>query len=377
MLDRNLSSGVRTATALAFFAILLFVSACTTTMEESKFKPPVYPPPPEKPRFIWEHMLRSSADIKEESAEDALRRMVTGEKPAGEGLAKPYGVAVRRERVFVGDTASRIVLAFDFVEGRSFKKGASDGPGALYKPFGLVTDAAGNLYVVDGTTKNVKMFSWDGEYIRTIAKKGDLSRPTGVTVTPDGTKLFVVDTGGVQSLDHRVRVYDPRTGEHLYDFGRRGKKPGEFNLPNNAAIGPHGKIYIVDGGNFRVQVFKQDGTYVMTIGSIGRQFGQFSRPKGIGVDKDGNIYVADAAFGNFQIFDPNGRLLLFVGERGGEGTAGQFFLPAGLTVDEDGRVYMVDQFYRKVEIFRPARLNPDEGYLGGQFPRTTQQPNKG
>jgi sugar lactone lactonase YvrE len=41
-------------------------------------------------------------------------------------------------------------------------------------------------------------------------------------------------------------------------------------------------------------------------------------------------------------------------------------LPAGIAVDEDGRVYMVDQFHRKVDIFRPAGLEPDQGWLGGE-----------
>jgi sugar lactone lactonase YvrE len=120
---------------------------------------------------------------------------------------------------------------------------------------------------------------------------------------------------------------------------------------------------VVDGGNFRVQVFSPEGKFLKKFGAMGAQFGQFSRPKGIAVDAEGNVYVADAAFGNFQIFDPNGQLLLFVGSRSNTNAPARYALPAGIHVDEDGRVYMVDQFFRKVDIFRPVRLPAGNGYL--------------
>ena len=87
---------------------------------------------------------------------------------------------------------------------------------------------------------------------------------------------------------------------------------------------------MVDGGNFRVQEFDNEGEFVREFGSIGRQAGQFARPKGIGVDAEGNIYVVDTAFGNFQIFDPRGRLLLAVGSRASTPGPARFMLPSAL-----------------------------------------------
>ena len=127
-----------------------------------------------------------------------------------------------------------------------------------------------------------------------------------------------------------------------------------------------GRLYVVDGGNFRVQIFSADGQYVGSFGSIGVTRGQFSRPKGIDTDPDGNIYVTDSAFGNFQIFSPAGELLLFIGTRSESPEPAKYMLPAGIAVDEDGRVYMVDQFFRKVDVYRPASLSSDQGYLGVQ-----------
>jgi DNA-binding beta-propeller fold protein YncE len=191
-------------------------------------------------------------------------------------------------------------------------------------------------------------------------------RLTHVEVDAVSQRLFCVDTGGVRSDRHHVRVFDLRSGEHLYDIGTRGSAPGELNLARDIALGPNGNLYVVDAGNFRVQIFDPQGNFLRQIGSIGVQIGQFSRPKGIDTDADGNIYVSDSAFGNFQIFNAEGQLLMFIGNRSEKAEPGKFLLPAGIAVDEDGRIYMVDQVFRKVDIFRPAAIGPDDGYLGAR-----------
>jgi DNA-binding beta-propeller fold protein YncE len=167
----------------------------------------------------------------------------------------------------------------------------------------------------------------------------------------------------VTSDRHLVRVFDGVSGAHLMDIGKRGSGPGEFNLPRDLAIGRDGRLYVVDGGNFRVVVFDKDGRYLQSFGSVGKQYGQFARPKEIAADRDGNVYVVDSAFGNFQIFNPEGELLLFVGDRSERDGPAKYMLPSGIAVDEDGRVYVVDQWFRKIDIFRPAAVKPGTGFL--------------
>jgi len=211
------------------------------------------------------------------------------------------------------------------------------------------------------------VYDRDGKFLRNLMKPGDIFKPASVAVERDGSRIYAVDIGGPQSELHRVRAYNAKTGEFLFDIGRRGDGPGEFNLPRDVAIGSDGKIYVVDGGNFRIQIFDHDGKFIKTFGSIGKQFGNFARPKEIALDKDDNLYVIDAAFGNFQIFNKEGELLMFIGQRSNEDGPALYLLPSGIAVDEDGRVLVVDQWFRKVEIFRPAAMPPRSGILVRQF----------
>lgn len=350
--------------AVALLALLALAGCAVMTEEGDRPKAdlPVFPPPPEEARFYFERTLTGSADVVEEDRNAAFRRMVTGEQKTGEGMAKPYGVAAWKGRVYIADTGRREVLMLD-IPGRRFRGIGGDDPGALGMPLGLDVDAAGNLYVADGTLKRVMVYDKEGKYQRAIGVDQLANRPSGVAVDAAGNRVYVVETGEINGAGHRVRVFDARDGRHLLDIGKRGEKEGELNLPRDVALAPSGQVYVVDGGNFRVQVFEPDGRFVKTFGTVGQQSGQFSRPKEMAIDREGRVYVADAAFGNFQIFDAEGRLLLNVGSRGARPDPAKFMLPAGIAVDQDGRVYMADQFHRKVDVFRPAALPPGGGFV--------------
>lgn len=349
----------------ALFGAAALLSACApqTQMADRKAGDPlVYPAPPDAPRFVFERALRSSADVTFESEDSVLRRALTGSARTGEGLGKPYAVAVHKGRVFVSDSAERFIKVFDVPQARYFKVG-EDGDGQITKPLGIDVDESGNLYVADATAKVILIFDRDGKFLRKIGSPKYFDRLSSVTADPSGERIYVTDIGGVSSEHHRVRVFDAKSGKHLFDIGKRGSEPGEFNLPRDAAIGKDGRIYIVDGGNFRIQIFDRNGKYLKSFGSVGKQLGNFARPKEIATDAAGNVYVADSAFGNFQIFSPEGELLMFIGERSEQDGPARYMLPSGIFVDEDGRIYFVDQWFKKVDVFRPHGLTAEAGHL--------------
>ncbi|NOY63283.1 MAG: 6-bladed beta-propeller [Gammaproteobacteria bacterium] len=313
------------------------------------------------PRFVFERTLIYSEDVEKETSMAAFQRFATGASLKVQGLVKPYGVAVRKGKVYVTDSAQSALMLFDIPGGR-FKEIGTEEPGELTKPLGIDISPTGEVFVCDVAAQQVFVYDEEGVYQRAIGDRSIFKRPTGIAISPDGSRAYVVDTGGVDNEDHRVYIFSAASGELLSSFGTRGIKNGEFNLPLQAATAPDGTVYVVDGGNFRVQAFTPDGKFSHSFGSIGRLPGQFSRPKGIAADRDGNVYVVDTAFGNFQIFDKHGQLLMFAGERAQVGSPAKYMLPAGIDVDEDGRIYVVDQFFRKVDIFRPVHLSKHEGY---------------
>jgi DNA-binding beta-propeller fold protein YncE len=348
-------SGAATKFLLAVACAALAGCAAQKAAEVPEFQL-VWPAQPEQPRYFYERTIASSGDLGGEQTFTArLQQIATGVGNTGRGMEKPFGVVAVNGRVFVGDSVGRRVEVYD-IAGKRFYDFGTSGTGTLSKPLGIAADQRNRIYVVDATAKKVQIYDLDGKHISAFGTPDMFDRPSGIAVNADGSRVYVVDTGGVNSQNHRVRVFNSATGEHLFDFGERGSGPGQFNLPNMATVGPDGSVYISDGGNFRIEKFSPDGTFLMAIGNIGRRAGQFARPKGVAVDKDGNVFVADAAFGNFQIFNKDGQLLMHVGQRDERGGPGQFLLPAGIAADRDGRIYIVDQFFKKLEVYRPASL---------------------
>lgn len=79
--------------------------------------------------------------------------------------------------------------------------GADDGPEAFYGiyDFGIATDAAGNIYVLDSGNHRVLVFDPQGRHLRSMGSKGsgpgEFEWASGFAVEPDGTaSLFSFET---------------------------------------------------------------------------------------------------------------------------------------------------------------------------------------
>lgn len=333
------------------------LAACQSPPPATPSVRPMWPAPPEQPRYIFEATLRNAGSLKDESQTGQMRRLLTGDETARASFGKPMAVAARQGRIYVTDTEGRRVFVFDVPRRRTFSFGLRL-EGELKKPSGIAVDAAGHVYVVDTTARRLVIYDELGLYLGDIDGAADWVRPTAVAVSPAADRICVVDTGGVESDSHRVFIYgaDRRLVRTL---GRRGEAAGQFNLPAEAAMGPDGLLWVLDAGNFRVQAFDAQGRQQRLFGSVGTGLGQFARPRGLAVDGAGLVYVSDASFCNVQVFQPDGQLLLALGGRAETDAPGRYLLPARLCCDETGRLYVVDQFLHKIEVLR--RLGDDEG----------------
>lgn len=328
----------------------------------------VWPEPPNEPRFLFEADLRNQSDIRTESEEERLRRILTGRSSADSRpvYRKPAAIAAQNGRVYVADPPTASIYVFDIARGRLFAMGVRP-PNNVATPIALALDDSGRVYALDGTQKRVLVYDALGLFQFAVDCSKEITKPSGIAVSKDGQRIYVVDRGSVEHDDHKVVAYRP-DGTAAFTIGPRGPEPGQLNIPLAATVGPDGKLHVLDSGNFRVQTFSADGKYLSSFGSVGTGLGQFSRARSIAADAEGNIYVSDSSFNNVQIFDPAGNLLMWLGTPGAVNLPGQFALLGSIAVDETGRLYVTDQYHMKVEVYRRADHKP-AGKIGSASPK--------
>jgi DNA-binding beta-propeller fold protein YncE len=137
----------------------------------------------------------------------------------------------------------------------------------------------------------------------------------------------------------------------VLEWGKKGKRPGEFHFPIGIAINRADEVFVTDHSNNRVQKFDANGKLLAT-------FPVLPNPGGIAVGKGGELYVSHfpaARLGKektpdrISVYSPAGKLLR---QWGSSGTGdGQLSWPGGLAVSREGRVYVADQTNRRVQVF--------------------------
>lgn len=344
------------AVALSALVSLTTFTGCTSTPAGSTAEDLQYqlawPAPPEEPRFVFEAELRNQSDIRDETDEERLKRILTGHDKNSEQpvYRKPSALAARKGRLYVADPHSASIYVFDMPRRKVFQIGQRE-PNRTRSPISMAIDAQSRLYVLDSSAKKVMVFDSLGLFMFSVGNPRDLVKPAGVAVSRDGSRIVIVDRGSVDLDDHKVIAYAPN-GKELFRIATRGTDPGQVNIPLDATITEDGTLHILDSGNFRIQSFDETGKFLSSFGSVGNGLGNFSRPRRIASDAEGNIYVSDASFNNVQIFTPDGNLLMWIGKSGIANVPGQYALIGAITVDETGRLYVADQYHLKVDVFR-------------------------
>jgi DNA-binding beta-propeller fold protein YncE len=243
-------------------------------------------------------------------------------------------------RIFVLDRGAHPIIVLD----RDGKFITSWGEGQFSSGrHGLYIDRYDNVYVADCGYDQVYKFSLDGKLQRAWGTKDGpsatfygepFSSPTGVAFGPSG-KMYVSDGYG----NYKVQVFAP-DGSFLTSWGKPGTGPGEFALVHSIDVGPDEKVYVCDRENRRIQIFDENGKYLTEWGGMNLPVDVRVKGDIVYVIEEGNDWSPEGTkYGpsGVSIFSSDGKLLSrwHEGERGTKG----LFNIHGITVDHDDSIY--------------------------------------
>ena len=235
---------------------------------------------------------KDAPEIKFDSVPNALQL------PAGLYLGEVAGVATNsRGDIFVYTRTGHPTVSIG--SSRPFAHGGSrlfefDPTGKYMREIGkdsygfmfaaqVRIDPADNIWVVDQMTEMVMKFNPQGKLLMLLGRKAEnvnvparepkndgagrpqdlFSRPTDVAWDAAGD-IFVADGLG----NARIAKFD-KDGKFIKSWGKRGTANGEFANVRSIAVDAQGNVYAADGGNKRVEVFDNDGTFKTAYTGVG------------------------------------------------------------------------------------------------------------
>lgn len=208
----------------------------------------------------------------------------------------------------------------------------------------------GRVFTVETGNQRVQRFTSDGTFqLRWgnpgpagSSRPGEFNSPEDVAVGSD-SRVYVADTD-----NHRVQWFTPE-GVLGGTWGSEGTGAGQFDVPADLAAAPDGTVYVADFNTGRIQHFTRDGGFLGAWGAQGSGPGQFSWISGMSVGPDGSVYVVEQENHRVQRFQADGDLL---GSWGTEGAGdGQFLSPSAIEVGPDGTVFVADKDRDDVQVF--------------------------
>jgi streptogramin lyase len=302
----------------------------------------------------------------------------------------PQGIAVDSSgNVYVSDTNNSTIRkvtqggVVTTIAGAAGQTGGSDGTGSGARfnyPFGIATDAAGNIYVADFGNSTIRKVTPGGAVSTLAGSAGNagsndgggsgarFNHPSAVSLDSAGN-IYVADTSN-QTIREVSPSGNVTTLAGMSGFGGNadgGGASARFFYPGGIASTGSGTLYVADTGNHTVR--QVNGTSVSTLaGAVGQQGSSdgtgssalFEFPYGVATDGSGNIYVADHGNNTIRKMNASGSVSTFAGTAGpagsadGTGGAAGFSGPAGVAADGNGNVYVADAGNNTIRKITPA-----------------------
>jgi DNA-binding beta-propeller fold protein YncE len=196
-------------------------------------------------------------------------------------------------------------------------------------PIDFLLDSQGRLLVLDGLQQIIRRFDANGNRVADLGKRGgglgEFAGGPGSIEKDEEGRLWVVNgmpADGDQGYQGRWNVQEEEaerlTGRRkplliqifdmddtpLFALGEAGHGDGELWHPSVLRLLSNDCYLIGDPGNWRLSIYKRDGTHLYSFGSKGLRNGQIMGFAGIEVDAHGRIYVVDSVEHRIVVFEP-------------------------------------------------------------------------
>ena len=202
-----------------------------------------------------------------------------------------------------------------------------------YLPIKMECDRAyrlnnGGALCLSSDRKKASIYSEKSKLVKEFSKL-DYPRSASISdnkiVILDGERIKIFSDDGVSQFDGK-------------GYGGEGSGLGKLNSPSSVYV-RHGKIYVADTGNRRIQIYSDDGIFLDAIeNSKNEDEDLLSEPVSVVVDAQENIFVADKSKNQLHVFSKDRKHLYSLG---GEDKSAEFKKIFDLAIDEDNNLYVL------------------------------------
>ncbi|MCO4764250.1 MAG: hypothetical protein KC502_22245, partial [Myxococcales bacterium] len=311
-------------------------------------------------------------------------------------LNYPYGITFNaagelvfadysNHRVRKVDTNGAVVTVAGGAAGYVNAKGSQ---ARFRNPRGIVGDASGNVFVVDGNNYCVRKIDKTGvttQFAGTCTKRGyynggtvygaagtaQFYTPTGIALTADGTMYLALNyKHSIARIDSTGKAVHFSGGNHrAYPGYKNGLGSAvRFRNPMGLDVDTAGNLFVADNGNHVIRKVTPGGeaTTVAGTGSYGHVNGaastaRFYHPHGLAVRGDGAIFVADHYNNRIRkIFGGQVSTIAGTGATGatnGIASSARFYRPIDVAIGKDGAVFVTDYNNHRVRAIKDSLNN--------------------
>ncbi len=288
-------------------------------------------------------------------------------------------------------------------------------------PTDVAVDNSGNVYIADYGNSKIRMVSKGVITSLTGNSQGEqpldgltavsvrLNGPTGVAVDAAGNVYLAegsIGSGsGLANGDYRIwkvsaqGIFTAAAGNGLASFSGDGGAAAiaQIDQPGGVAVDPAGNTYIADTLNHRIRKVSTTGVVTTVAGTgVAGYSGdgqlavnaQISGPMGVAADAFGDIFIADTGNNRIRKVTNTGIIYTIAGNGnagflgdGGLAPMAAIHAPQGVAVDAAGNIYIADTQNHRVRMATPTLIiqtiagSGKPGYSGDGEPGTNAQLN--